>query len=156
MVSVNKVSFIFFQIVYFLFSFLVLLQELGFLAWYWRIVRRNILVLFLVLEGRSVSFLPLIMIFVPFSQLPQWLRGKKSACSAGAAGDAGLIPGSGRSYGGGHTNPLQYSCLENPMDRESWWATVQSTGSQSRTQLKQLSTHAFLMVKYCGSHQPHC
>ena len=40
------------------------------------------------------------------------------------AGDAGLIPGSGRSPGGGNGNPLQYSCLENPMDREGWWATV--------------------------------
>ena len=37
--------------------------------------------------------------------------------------DMGLIPGSGRSCGGGHGNPLQYSCLENPMDRGGWWAT---------------------------------
>ena len=40
------------------------------------------------------------------------------------AGDVGLIPGSGRSSGGGHGDPLQYSCLENPMDRGTWWATV--------------------------------
>ena len=40
------------------------------------------------------------------------------------AGDAGSILGSGRSPGGGHGNPLQYSCLENPMDRGAWWATV--------------------------------
>ena len=40
------------------------------------------------------------------------------------AGDLGLIPGSGRSLGGGCDNPLQYSCLENPMDRGAWWATV--------------------------------
>jgi len=38
--------------------------------------------------------------------------------------DMGLIPGSGRSPGGGHDNPLQYSCLENPMDKGAWWATV--------------------------------
>ena len=38
--------------------------------------------------------------------------------------DLGLIPESGRSPGGGHGNPLQCSCLENPMDREAWWATV--------------------------------
>ena len=38
--------------------------------------------------------------------------------------DAGLIPGLGRSPEGGHSNPLQYSCLENPMDRRDWWATV--------------------------------
>ena len=38
--------------------------------------------------------------------------------------EAGLIPGLGRSCGGGSSNPLQYSCLENPMDREAWWAIV--------------------------------
>ena len=40
------------------------------------------------------------------------------------AGDLGSIPGSGRSPGEGNGNPLQYSCLENSMDREAWWATV--------------------------------
>ena len=51
----------------------------------------------------------------------------------GAAGDAGLIPGSGRFLGGGHGNPLQYSCLENPMDRGAWWATFHGvTKSQTR------------------------
>ena len=40
------------------------------------------------------------------------------------AGDAGLVPGSGRSPEEGNGNPLQYSCLENPMDRGAWWATV--------------------------------
>ena len=39
------------------------------------------------------------------------------------AGDKGLIPGSGRSPGEGNGNPLQYSCLGNPMNREAWWAT---------------------------------
>ena len=47
----------------------------------------------------------------------------KLVCNAKEAGDAGLIPGVGRSPGGGHGNPLQYSCLENPMDK-AWWATV--------------------------------
>ena len=45
---------------------------------------------------------------------PWWLHGKESACSAG---DAGSVPGSGRPPEGGHGNPLQYSCLENPTDR---------------------------------------
>ena len=45
--------------------------------------------------------------------LPQWLSGKESTCSAGDAGDVGSVPGSGRSPGRGHSNPLQYSCLEN-------------------------------------------
>ena len=40
------------------------------------------------------------------------------------AGDMGSIPGLGKSPGGGNGNPLQYSCLENPMDRGAWWATV--------------------------------
>ena len=50
-----------------------------------------------------------------------WLSGKESACQAG---DAGSVPGLGRSLGGGNGNPLQYSCLENPMDRGSWRAIV--------------------------------
>ena len=53
--------------------------------------------------------------------------GKESTCKAGEAGaarDLGLIPGLGRSPGGGNGNPLQYSCLGNPMDRGAWWATV--------------------------------
>jgi len=56
--------------------------------------------------------------------------------------DTGLIPGSERSPGGGHGNPLQYSCLENPMDRGAWRATVHGV-SQSQTRLKQLSTHTW-------------
>jgi len=44
--------------------------------------------------------------------------------NAGDKGGMGLIPGSGRSPGGGNGNPLQPSCLENPMDRGAWWATV--------------------------------
>ena len=47
--------------------------------------------------------------------------GKGSACNAG---DLGSIPGLGRSPGEGNGNPLQYSCLENPMDGGAWWATV--------------------------------
>ena len=53
--------------------------------------------------------------------LPCSSDGKESACSAGALGS---IPRLGRSPGEGHGNPLQYSCLENPMDRAAWWATV--------------------------------
>ena len=44
--------------------------------------------------------------------------------NAGDTGDAGLIPGSGRSLAVGNGNPLQYSCLENSMDRGTWWVTV--------------------------------
>ena len=52
-----------------------------------------------------------------------------------------LIPGSGRSPGGGHGNPLHYSCLENPMDSGAWRATVHRV-TESQTCLKPLSTHA--------------
>ena len=58
--------------------------------------------------------------------LPGASDGKESACHVG---DPGSIPGWGRSPGRGHGNPLQYSCLENPMGRAAWWAT-QSMGSQ--------------------------
>ena len=49
---------------------------------------------------------------------------KNLCANAGDKRDSGSIPGLGRSPGGGHGNPLQYSCLENPMDRGAWWATV--------------------------------
>ena len=53
---------------------------------------------------------------------------KVSACNAG---DLGSIPGSGRFPGEGNSNPLQYSCLENPMDRGAWWAIEEPGGLQS-------------------------
>ena len=49
---------------------------------------------------------------------------KNLLANAGDKRDAGLIPGLGGSPRGGHDNPFQYSCLENPMDRGAWWATV--------------------------------
>ena len=55
--------------------------------------------------------------------------------------DMDSIAESGRSAGGGHGNTLQYSCLEDPMDRGAWWATVHRI-TKSRTRLKRLSTHA--------------
>ena len=64
---------------------------------------------------------------------------KKSSCNARGAGDASLIPGSGRALGGGHGNPLQYSWLENPMDRGAWQAVIHRV-AKSRTQLKWLGT----------------
>ena len=59
---------------------------------------------------------------------PDSSEGKESACNAGDTGDEGSIPGSGRSPGGGNSNPLQYSRLKNPMDRGAWQAKVH--GSQ--------------------------
>ena len=55
------------------------------------------------------------------SGFPGDSEGKASACNAG---NPGSIPGLGRSPGQGNSNPLQYSCLESPMDGEAWWATV--------------------------------
>ena len=73
-------------------------------------------------------------------ELPRWLSGKEPACSARAAGDMGSIPGLRRSPGGGNGSPLQYSCLEDPMDGGAWQATVHSV-TKGQTQLKWHSTH---------------
>ena len=57
---------------------------------------------------------------------------KNPSAKAGDVRDAGSLSGLGKSPGGGHGNPLQYSCLENPTDREAWWATVHRiTNSQN-------------------------
>ena len=69
-----------------------------------------------------------------YQGLPIWLSGKEYTCNTGDARDAALIPGSGRSPGGGDGNPLEDSCLENPMDRGAWRATVHRV-AESRTQL---------------------
>ena len=66
--------------------------------------------------------------------LPWWFSIKESTCNAGVAGNTGLIPGSGRSPGGGHGNSLQYCCLENPMDRGAWWATVHRVAESYTTE----------------------
>ena len=59
-------------------------------------------------------------------------------------GDLGSIPGSGRSLGEGNGNPLQYSCLENPMDRGAWWATVM----ESQESDIDLGTKSFLRIYF--------
>ena len=65
--------------------------------------------------------------------------GAEVKASARSAGHLGLIPGSGRSSGEGNGNPLQYSCLENPMDGGAWWATVHRV-AKSRTQLSDFTS----------------
>ena len=58
-------------------------------------------------------------------------------------GDMGLSPWSGRSPGGGNGSPLQYSCLENPLDRGAWWATVQGVKvSKSQSDTTEVTLHA--------------
>ena len=75
--------------------------------------------------------------------LPRWSNGKESTCiharthavnPPASSGDSGLIPGSGRSPGEGNGNPLQYSCLENAMERGVWWAIAHGV-TKSQTQL---------------------
>ena len=75
---------------------------------------------------------------------PGGSEGKASACNAG---DPGSIPGSRRSPGEGNGNPLQYSCLENPMDREAWWATVHGV-KKCRTLLRNFN-FAFTFTCLC-------
>ena len=71
---------------------------------------------------------------------------KNPPADAGDIRDTGSIPGSGRSSGGGYGNPLQYFCLESPMDRGSWTTVHRVTKNQ--TQLKQLSTHTNLFYDF--------
>ena len=72
---------------------------------------------------------------------PGGVSGKESTSNAGNVRDMNSIPGLGRFPGEGHGNPLQYSCLENPLDRGAWWATVHRI-AKSWTWPKWLSTHA--------------
>ena len=72
----------------------------------------------------------------------RWLSGTESACQSRGTRDTASIPGWGRSPGEGNGSPLQYSRLENPMDRGAWRATVQRV-AKNQTRLKRLSTHAW-------------
>ena len=65
---------------------------------------------------------------------------KNPPVNAGNAGDIGSIPGVGRSNRGGNVNPLQYSCMGNPMDRGAWWAIVHGVAKES-AMTEQLRTH---------------
>ena len=76
-------------------------------------------------------------VLIVMSGFPDGSDSKESTCSTG---DLGSIPESRRSPGGGNGNSPQYSCLENPMDRGAWWATVHGV-TESQTRLKRLSTH---------------
>ena len=68
---------------------------------------------------------------------------KKLPANVGDTRGVGSIPGLGRFPEEGHDNQIQYSCLENPMDRGAWWATVSGI-AKNQTPLKQLSMHALL------------
>ena len=72
---------------------------------------------------------------------------KNPPANAGDISDVGSIPGAGRSPGGGHSNPLQYSYLENPRGRGVWWAMVHRV-PKSQTGLKQFSMYVFIYLGY--------
>ena len=78
---------------------------------------------------------------MPKRGLPGGSVDKEFTCTAGDTGDMGSIPRLGRPPGGGHGNPLQCSCLENPMDRGAWLATVHRL-TKNWIWVKQLSGHA--------------
>ena len=87
---------------------------------------------------------------------PRWLSNKENACDAEDTGDGGAIPGWGRSPGGGHGNPLQCSCLGNPMDRGAWRAAapgprrVGRDGAAERASTQTIPQGALCMLR---SHQ---
>ena len=82
-------------------------------------------------------------------KLKPWGNGTNWRALAEGGLDSGSNPGLGRSPGGGHRNPPQYSSLENPMDRKAWWATAHGV-AKSWTQLKQLSTHIHACARHGG------
>ena len=75
---------------------------------------------------------------------------KNPSTSAGDIRDVGLIPGSGRFPEEGHGNPPQYSCLENPMDREAWWATVHGVANKAHEVAEVTCTHAHRTLSWCS------
>ena len=83
---------------------------------------------------KFIHFFIFHMPFTLWNLLQGFPGGSEVKASASNAGDPGSIPGSGRSPGEGNGNPLQYSCLDNPMDGEAWWATVHEV-AKSRTRL---------------------
>ena len=100
-------------------------------------------------QPSSLKRAPFLLFIQASHGLPCRLSSKESTCNAGAAGDVGSIPGSERSPGGEYGHPVQYSSLENPMDRGAWRATVHRV-AKSQTWLKWLSTHT------CSSHPQYC
>ena len=89
-------------------------------------------------NGRTVPFN--IVPLSTYSGFPSCSVVKNLPDKEGDAGDSGLIPGLGRSPGVGNGNPLQYSCLGNPMDRGAWQATVHGVAKES-DMTEQLSPH---------------
>ena len=85
----------------------------------------------------------------PGSSFPTGTSGRDPPANSGDVRDMCSIPGSGRSPGGGHGNLLQYSCLENSMDRGAWWAMVHGA-AKSRTRLKRQHVSTNETRNVCG------
>ena len=104
---------------------------------------------------QRIPFLSFVVCISVFQTFPHsstsfwWLSGKESA-DVGTIGDAGLIPRSRRSPGGGNGNPTQYSCLRNPMDRGAWQSTAHGIAKQLDT-IQQLNTDKHLLLN-CELH----
>ena len=98
-----------------------------------------------------LSIMIIITSYILFGASQVALVVKNPPANAGDIRDVGSIPGSGRSPGGGHGNPLQCSCLENPMHRGAWWAAVHRV-AESQTRLKRLSMCAHpVCPEFCYS-----
>ena len=105
------------------------------------------------LQPLSCAEGPVFLLSLAQSYSASWVLGlltgnMNPSANAGEIRGTGLISGSGRPPGGKHGNPLQYSCLENAMDRGAWWAIVHGV-TKSQTRLKRLSTAHKLMQKWC-------
>ena len=92
-------------------------------------------------QGKDSEYYPILVIVLLLRASRVALVVKNLPANAGDKRAAGVSPESGRSSGGGHGNSLQHSCLENPMDREAWRATVHRV-TKTQKRLKQLSVHA--------------
>ena len=97
-------------------------------------------------QGEKIKVYTSRLLFVDistFSGLPRWLSSKEFTCQAGDTGDKGSIPGLRRSPAKRNSNPLQYSCLENPMDRGAWWDTVHGAAKESNMTWQQNNNNSF-------------
>ena len=92
-------------------------------AFSWELAHYNELNKMLI-NTKNTAWLQILLECLLRGGLSRWLCGKDPLAKAGDTRDMGSIPGSGRSRGVGNGNPLQYSCLENPMGRGAWWAIV--------------------------------
>ena len=114
-------------------------------AWKWKVKVKSLSCVRLLATPWTAAYqappsnLNEIKLHVSIGGLLWWLSSKESICNAGDSRDSGSIPGSGRSPGGGHGNPLQYSCLENPIHRGACLCSPSGCKDLDRTEA---STHA--------------